>query len=39
MHQRLRVDKMVYTTPEKAFNNIDTKAIMQIIQDIMNTSN
>jgi hypothetical protein len=34
----VRVDKMVYTTPEKAFSNIDTKAIMQVIQDIMNTS-
>lgn len=30
---------MVYTTPEKAFSNMDTKAIMQVIQDIMNTSN
>lgn len=35
----VRVDKMVYTTPEKAFSNVDTKAIMQIIQDIMNISN
>ncbi|MCK9394942.1 MAG: hypothetical protein M0Q44_05070 [Methylobacter sp.] len=34
----VRVDKMVYTTPEKAFSNIDTKAIMKIIQDIMNIS-
>jgi hypothetical protein len=35
----VRVDKMVYTTPEKAFSNMDTKAIMLVIQDIMNTSN
>ncbi|MDP1774501.1 MAG: hypothetical protein Q8L15_19715 [Methylobacter sp.] len=35
----VRVDQMVYTTPEKAFFNMDTKAIMQIIQDIMSTSN
>ncbi len=35
----VRVDKMVYTTPEKAFCNMDTKAIMQVIQDIMSTSN
>jgi len=34
----VRVDKMVYTAPEKAFSNIDTKAIMKIIQDIMNIS-
>ncbi|MBT9098813.1 hypothetical protein KFZ76_13975 [Methylovulum psychrotolerans] len=34
----VRVDKMVYTTPEKAFSNIDTKAIMQVIKDIMGIS-
>jgi len=34
----VRVDKMLYTTPEKAFSGFDTKAVMQIIQDIMNTS-
>ena len=35
----VRVDKMVYTTPEKAFGTLDIKAIMQVIQDIMSTSN
>lgn len=35
----VRVDNMVYTTPEKAFGNMDTKAIMQVIRDIMGTSN
>ena len=35
----VRVDKMVYTTPEKAFVNMDIKAIMQIIQDVMNIKN
>lgn len=35
----VRVDKMVYTTPEKAFSNIDTKAIMQVVKDIMDASN
>lgn len=34
----VRVDKMVYTTPEKAFKNIDTEAVMRVIRDIMNTS-
>lgn len=34
----VRVDQMVYTTPENAFRNIDTKAIMQVIKDIMRTS-
>lgn len=34
----VRVDKMVYTTTEKAFKNIDAEAIMQIIEEIMNTS-
>ena len=34
----VRVDKMVYTTPEKAFRNMDTQAIMKVIQDIMNIS-
>ena len=35
----VRVDKMVYTTPEKAFGNIDTQAMMRVIQDIMSISN
>jgi hypothetical protein len=35
----VRVDNMVYTTPEKAFVNMNAKAIMQVIQDIMSTSN
>lgn len=35
----VRVDQMVYTTPEKAFSNIDTEAIMQVIKDIMSISN
>jgi hypothetical protein len=34
----VRVDNMVYTTPEKAFKNIDTQAVMQVIRDVMNTS-
>ncbi|MDP1557369.1 MAG: hypothetical protein Q8K59_00925 [Nitrosomonas sp.] len=32
----VRVDKMVYTTPEKAFRNIDTDAVMQVIREILN---
>ena len=35
----VRIDQMVYTTPEKAFGTLDTNAIIQIIQDIMSTSN
>ncbi|MGZ6416102.1 MAG: sigma factor-like helix-turn-helix DNA-binding protein [Bacteroidia bacterium] len=35
----VRVDKMVYTTPEKAFGNMDTRTVMKIIKDIMSTSN
>ena len=35
----IRVDQMLYTTPEKAFKNIDTQAMMKIIKDIMNASN
>ncbi|WP_404356225.1 hypothetical protein [Methylotuvimicrobium sp. KM1] len=31
----VRVDHLVYTTPEKAFKELDTKAIMQIIKNIM----
>lgn len=34
----VRVDQMVYTTPEKAFNNIDNGAVLRVIQDIMNAS-
>ncbi|MGZ5222321.1 MAG: hypothetical protein ACXWC7_19695, partial [Chitinophagaceae bacterium] len=34
----VRVDKMVYTTIEKAFCNMDTKSIMQVIKDIMSIS-
>ncbi|WP_305644644.1 hypothetical protein [Nitrosomonas sp.] len=34
----VRVDQLVYTTPEKAFKDLDTKAIMQVIKDIMNIS-
>jgi hypothetical protein len=34
----VRVDQMVYTTHEKAFGNMDTNAIMRVIQDIMSTS-
>jgi len=34
----VRIDQMVYTTPEKAFSNIDTKAIIRVIRDIMSTS-
>jgi hypothetical protein len=35
----VRVDKMVYSTPEKVFKDLDTKAIMQVIKDIMSISN
>lgn len=35
----VRVDKMVYTTPEKAFSNIDKKAVMQVIREILNVKN
>ncbi|MFI3219018.1 MAG: hypothetical protein QX189_07850 [Methylococcales bacterium] len=35
----VRVDKMVYTTPEKVFSNMDTQAMMRVIQDIMSISN
>lgn len=35
----VRVDKMVYTTPEKAFSNIDTNAVMQVIREILNVKN
>jgi hypothetical protein len=35
----VRVDSMVYTTTEKAFMNMDTKAVMRIIKDIMSNSN
>ena len=35
----VKVDKMVYTTTEKAFSNMDTQAMMRVIQDIMSISN
>jgi len=35
----VRVDKMVYSTPEKVFKVLDTKSIMQVIKDIMGISN
>ena len=35
----VRVDPMVYTTTEKAFVNMDTNAIMEVIKDIMSSSN
>ncbi len=35
----VRVDKMVYTTTEKAFSNIDTDAVMQVIREILNVEN
>lgn len=35
----VRVDKMVYTTPEHAFSNIDTYAVMQVIREILNIQN
>jgi len=31
----VRIDKMVYTTPAKAFSNIDTNAVMQVIRGIL----
>ena len=34
----VRVDQLVYTTPEKAFKDLDTKSIMQVIKDIMDIS-
>lgn len=35
----VRVDKLVYTTPEKAFRDIDTDAAMQVIREIINVPN
>jgi hypothetical protein len=32
----VRVDKLVYTTPEKAFSKIDIDAVMQIVKDVIN---
>jgi hypothetical protein len=32
----IRIDYLVYTTPEKAFSKIDIDAVMRIIKDIMN---
>jgi hypothetical protein len=32
----IRVDHLVYTTPEKAFSKIDVDTVMQIIKNIMN---
>lgn len=32
----IRVDHLVYTTPEKAFSKIDVDAVMRIIKDVMN---
>jgi len=34
----VRVDNMMYTTPEKAFGNIDRTAVIEIIKDIMKLS-
>jgi hypothetical protein len=34
----VRVDQLVYTTSKKAFKDLDTKAIMQVIKDIMGIS-
>lgn len=35
----VRVDKLVYTIPEKAFRDIDTDAVMQVIREIINVPN
>jgi hypothetical protein len=35
----VRVDQLVYTTPEKAFGSMDTNSIMQVIKDVMAISN
>jgi hypothetical protein len=35
----VRVDRMVYTTHEKAFKNIDTEAVMRVIRTLMDNSN
>jgi hypothetical protein len=32
----IRVDHIVYTTPEKAFSKIDVDAVIRIIKDVMN---
>ena len=32
----IRVDRFVYTTPEKAFSKIDVDAVMRIIESVMN---
>jgi hypothetical protein len=34
----VRVDQLVYTTPEKVFKALDIQAIMQVIKDIMGIS-
>lgn len=34
----VRVDQLVYTTPEKAFKDLNVNAIMQVIKDIMRIS-
>ncbi len=34
----VRIDNMVYTTPEKAFANIDVEEIMRIVENIMDNS-
>jgi hypothetical protein len=35
----VRVDKMVYTTHEKAFSNMDIKEVMRVIREILNIKN
>jgi hypothetical protein len=35
----IRVDHLVYTTPEKAFSKIDVDAVMRIIESVMNARN
>lgn len=35
----VRVDNMVYTTPEKAFIKMDVRKIITVVQDIMNIKN
>ena len=35
----VRVDKMMYTTPQNAFKDMDKTAVMQVISDILHVSN
>ncbi len=34
----IRIDRMMYTTPEKAFKNVNKGEILEVVKDIMNSS-